>query len=159
MMLICTACGGTDEGISPEAVAIPMTPSFLESMRARQRLTKGLFGNVGAETLDSLFFHESSPQWLSWSEELKETLQVAQATGWAVADDRNLTITDSASATGRSHAVRTDCDFVRVWPERFQFTCCLRNADTALESAMLYFDDLFTAVTSETPAASGRPAA
>jgi hypothetical protein len=55
-------------------------------------------------------------------------------------------------------AARTDCDFMQVWPERFQFTCRLRNTDTTLESPMLYFDEFYIAAGQATPAAPGRHA-
>jgi hypothetical protein len=55
--------------------------------------------------------------------------------------------------------VRTDCEFLQVWPERFRFTCCLRNADTAINGAMLYFDDFFTAAARRMPALHGSIAA
>jgi hypothetical protein len=159
MMLICTVYGGTEEGDGADFVAVPVTPAFLESIRARQRLTKSLFGKAGADDLDSLLFHEDSPQWLSWSEDLEELLHVAEATGWVLAEDGRIAVAASADAPDLAHAVRTDCDFMQVWPERFQFVCCLRNSDIGIESAMLYFDDFFTAAARETPAVQGRQAA
>jgi len=160
MILICSAYGGTDEGISPEAVAVPLTPAFLESMRARQRLTQSLLGRADAADLDSLIFRECSPQWLTWSDDLDEVLQAADATGWTLVEDCRVAAADPDVGTeDRSHAARTDCDFMQVWPECFQFACRLRNTDAALESAMLYFNDFFTAVAHRSAAAQGRQAA
>ena len=159
MTLICTAYGGSDERPAIDAGLVPLTPAFMEILKARQQLTQRLLGAAGAETLDSLLFHESSPQWLSWSEALDEMLQAAEATGWALVDDHRLASAGLGSGTCQPPAVRTDCDFMQVWPERFQFTCRLRNTDTALESTMLYFDEFYTAAGQATPAAPGRHAA
>ncbi len=159
MTLICTAYGGSDERPAIDAGLVPLTPAFLEILKARQQLTQRLIGSAGAETLDSLLFHESSPQWLSWSEELDEMLQAAEATGWALIDDHCLASAGLGSDTCQVLAVRTDCDFMQVWPERFQITCRLHNADTALESTMLYFDEFYTAAGQATPAAPRRHAA
>ena len=90
MLLICTAYGGSDERPAVDAGLVPLTPAFLEILKARQQLTQRLFATAGAETLDSLLFQESSPQWLGWSEELDEILQAAEATGWALVDDHRL---------------------------------------------------------------------
>jgi hypothetical protein len=159
MLLICNAYGGTDEGFSAEAVLVPLTPEFMQSLDKRRHMAQDLSGAACATGFDSLLFRESLPQWLSWSEELEETLQAAEAMGWAVVDDRCFPPADSASDADQPQAVRTDCDFMQVWPERFQFTCRLRNADTTLESAMLYFNDFFTAAALRTAAANGRHAA
>ena len=159
MTLICTAFGGRDEGESPDVLAVPVTPAFLETLGARQRLAQRLHREAGGESLDSLLFHESSPQWLTWSEELDELLQADAGQGWVLAEDDRIAIAESADATDLPHPVRTDCDFMQVWPDCFQFTCCLRNTDTAIESAMLYFDDLFAAAAQRTAAAPGRHAA
>jgi hypothetical protein len=152
MLLICNAYGGTEEGENADFVAVSVTPDFLETLRARQRLAQPLRCEAGVGDLDSLLFREASPQWLSWSEDLEELLHVAEATGWTLAGDDRIAVAESADVTDLAHAVRTDCDFVRVWPERFQFTCCLRNTDTAIQSAMLYFDDFFTAAACRMPA-------
>ena len=159
MMLICNAYGGTDEGVSAEAILVLLTPEFMQSLDRRRHMAQDLSGTACATGFDSLLFHESLPRWLAWSEELEEMLQAAEATGWAVVEDCCLPTADSASDNRQPQAVRTDCGLLQVWPERFQFTCRLRNADTALESAMLYFDDFFTAVALRTAAANGRHAA
>ena len=159
MMLVLNAYGGADEGEGADFVAVPVTPAFLQALKARQRLAQSLHGRDGAVDLDSLLFHECSPQWLTWTEELEELLHVTEATGWVLVEDRRIAIADSEADTDMPHAIRTDCDFVQVWPERFRFVCCRRNTDTALQSAMLYFDDFFTAAAREMPAASGRHAA
>ena len=159
MMLICNTYGGTDEGDDADYVAVPLTPAFLESLRARRQLARDLRGSAGVEAPDSLLFDEISPQWLSWSEELEELLHVAEATGWTLAEDDRIAIAGTDEDPDLPHPVRTDCDFLQVWPARFQFICCLRNSDTRLQSAMLYFDDFFTAAAHLTPAAQRRHAA
>jgi hypothetical protein len=65
MLLICNAYGGTEEGENADFVAVPVTPEFLETLRARQRLARRIRGTDGAGDLDSLLYHETSPQWLS----------------------------------------------------------------------------------------------
>jgi hypothetical protein len=159
MLLICNAYGGTDEGDGADFVAVLVTPAFLEALKARQRLAQRLHREAAAGDLDSLLFHETSPQWLSWSEDLEELLHAAEATGWVLAEDDRIAIADTDEDPDVPHPVRTDCDFLQVWPERFQIVCCLRNSDTRLQSAMLYFDDFFTAAVRQAPAAQRRHAA
>ena len=159
MTLVCRAYGSPEEGVSVDAAAVPLTPEFLQILRERQRLVGGAFRLQGAATLDSALFHEATPQWLSWSEDLEEVLKAAEATDWCLLEDGPIAIAESGDDADRTHAVRTDCEFIQVWPERFQFRCCLRNTDTPIQSAMLYFDDIFAAATHHAPAAQRRPAA
>lgn len=149
MTLVCTAYGGPEEGPSPDALALPLTPEFLLALQARQRLLQRLSGTDGAGALDSVLFHESAPVWFSWAEALDDVLQAAEAQGWTL----------TPGGLPAEPGVRTDCEFLQVWPERFQFRCCLRNTDRTVTSAMLYFDDLFAAARQFLPAAEWRPAA
>jgi len=149
MTLVCKAYGGPEEGPSADALAVSLTPGFLQELRARQRLVQRLLGTDGAAPLDSVLFHEPGPVWFPWTEELEDVLQAAEAQGWT------LTARDLSAAPH----ISTDCEFLQVWPERCQFRCCLRNTGFDIESAVLYFDDLFAAAAQQLPAAPGRHAA
>lgn len=149
MTLVCKAYGGPEEGPSADALAMPLTPEFLQELLARQRLVQRLIGTAGADALDSVLFHEATPVWFPWTEDLEDVLEAAEALGWT------LTARDISAAD----RVRIDCEFLQVWTERFQFRCCLRGTAFAIESAMLYFQDLFAAAAHVLPAAEWRRAA
>ena len=159
MLVICTAYGSTDEGPSAAAVSVSLTPEFMQSLHRRRRVAQDLSDTARVTGLDSLLFHEASPQWLSWSEELGQMMQAAEATGWTTAEEGYVPLANPDGDGDGAHPVRTDCGLLQVWPERFRFICCLHNTDSRIVSAMLYFDDFFTAAAQKTPAAQRRHAA
>ena len=110
MMLVLNAYGGADEGEGADFIAVLVTPAFMQALKARQRLAQSLHGRDGAVDLDSLLFHECSPQWLTWTEELEELLHVTEATGWVLLDEHRIAIADPAADTDLPRAIRTDCN-------------------------------------------------
>ena len=150
MTLICSVSGGPDEGPAAEALAVPLTPSFLRELAARQRLVQDLAAQAGAAAaLESVLFREPSPVWLAWTEELEDTLAAAEALGWT------LTSRDLAAAP----CVRTDGEVMQVWPERFLFCARLCSTPSVIRTAGLFFQDILAAAAPAVPAAEWRHAA